>query len=92
MDQRRSQEIFCNFFRNVDADTLNTSLYTLDGADQSGMRYDITFISMDVTVLVLDMNRTGECDHIADVNDDGYLTLLDALMILQAASGASGIT
>ena len=45
-------------------DTLNTSLYMLDGADRSGMCYDITFISIDVTVSILDANGTIHYKHL----------------------------
>ncbi|RZB29095.1 MAG: hypothetical protein AEth_01699 [Candidatus Argoarchaeum ethanivorans] len=44
--------------RNMDAGTVNTSEYTLSPADQLNVRYNVTFDSVDVTVLVLDSNRT----------------------------------
>ena len=44
--------------RNLDAGTVNVSEYTLSHADQLNARYDVTFDSVDVTVLVLDSNGT----------------------------------
>lgn len=61
--------------KNVDADTLNISLHTLDDADWSGMRYDITFISIDVTVLVLDANGTIHYKPLFLNNESDFILL-----------------
>ena len=39
------------------------------------------------TIIALEMAVRGACDADADVNDDGHVTSLDALMILLAAAG-----
>jgi hypothetical protein len=40
--------------RNTDADTINISEYRLNDTDRWGLQYNITFISVDVIVLILD--------------------------------------
>lgn len=64
-------------FRNADAGTLNTSLHTLDDANRSGMRYDITFVSIDVAIMMLDANGTIHYKHLF-LNNESDFKLLNA--------------
>ncbi|MEA3324155.1 MAG: hypothetical protein U9Q37_03310 [Euryarchaeota archaeon] len=40
--------------RNMDADTINISEYRLNDTDRWGLQHNITFVSVDVIVLILD--------------------------------------
>jgi len=45
-------------------------------------------ITVAYTIIALEMAVRGEYSADADMDDDGYVTSLDALMILQAAAGS----